>query len=62
MSGLDRMKTRANYTGYDLHDKANVDGKYKSFQAALKDSYQAEWITFNKGYENEERWRCLINP
>ena len=62
MSGLDRMKIRANYTGYNLHDNNNVDRKYKSFQAALKDSYQAEWITLNKGKENEQRYRCLINP
>lgn len=62
MSGLDRMKTRANYTGYDLHDKENVQGKYKSFLGALKNSYQAEWITLNRGQENEQKWRCLINP
>ena len=62
MSGLDRMKTRASYTGYDLHDNHNVTGKYKSFQSALKDSYQAEWITLNQGTPEEARWRCLINP
>lgn len=62
MSGLDRMKTRANYAGYDLHDNINVSGKYKSFQAALKNSYQAEWITLNKDSEQEQKWRCLINP
>ena len=62
MSGLDKMKIRAGYTGYDLHDNLNVSGKYKSFQAALKNSYQAEWITLDKGLENERRWRCLINP
>ena len=62
MSGLDRMRVRASYTGYDLHDNINVGGKYASFQAALKDSYQAEWIILNKGQENEQKWRCLINP
>ena len=62
MSGLDKMKIRASYTGYDLHDKNNVTGKYKSFQGALKDSYQAEWITLNQGTPEEVKWRCLINP
>ena len=61
MSGLDRMKTRASYDGYDLHDNWNVSGKYKSFKSALRDSYQAEWITLDKGKDNERRWRCLIN-
>lgn len=61
MSGLDRMKARAGYLGYDSADGRNVSGKYKSFQAALKNSYQAEWITLNKDSENEARWRCLIN-
>ena len=62
MSGLDRMKQRANYDGYDLHDGWNVSGKYKSFKAALSSSYQAEWITLDKGLPAERRWRCLINP
>lgn len=62
VSGLDRMRTRAEYTGYDIADGRNVTGKYKSFHAALKSSYQAEWITLNKGLNNEQRWRCLINP
>ena len=62
MSSLDRMKNRISYTGYDLHDKKNVREKYYSFCSALKNSYQAEWITLNKGKENETRWRCLINP
>jgi len=62
MSGLDLMKTRAEYTGYNSADNRNVKGKYKSFQSALKNSYQAEWITLNRGSENETRWRCLINP
>lgn len=62
MSGLDRMKVRANWKGYDLYDKRNVTGKYKSFQYALQNSYQAEQITLNRGKEAEARWRCLINP
>ena len=62
MSGLDRMKIRASYTGYDLHDKQFVSGKYRSFKDALKRSYQAEWITLDKGTEKERPYRCLINP
>lgn len=62
MSGLDRMILRAGYKGYDRQDDRNVTSKYKSFEAALKNSYQAEWITLDKGTENERRWRCLINP
>ena len=62
MSGLERMKQRVNYEGYDIADGRNVTGKYKSFKAALKNSYQAEWITLNKGEDTQARWRCLINP
>ena len=62
MSGLDRMKKRANYNGYDIHDTLNVTGKYKSFISSLRNSYQAEWVTLNENEENESRWRCLINP
>ena len=62
MSGLDQMRVRASYTGYDLQDKINVGGKYDSFKAALKNSYQAEWIVLNRGKDNEQQWRCLINP
>lgn len=62
MSGRDRMIKRLTYEGYDVADGRNVTGKYKSFKAALKNSYQAEWITLNEGKENEARWRCLINP
>ena len=53
---------RVNYTGYDTADGRNVSGKYKSFKAALKNAYQAEWITLNKDKAEEVRWRCLINP
>ena len=55
MSGLDRMKQRLMYDGGDV-DGRLVQGKYKSFRAALK-SYQGEWITFN-----DKIYRCLINP
>ena len=67
MSGLDRMKARVSYLGYDSADGRNVTGKYKSFQAALKNSYQAEWITLDKDLIDENgnslarRYRCLIN-
>ena len=62
MSGLDSMKVRGSWLGYDSFDGRNVDAKYKSFKSALQNSYQAEWITLNKDKENEQRWRCLINP
>lgn len=62
MSGLNNMLIRAGYKGYDRADDRNVTGKFKSFLAALKNSYQAEWITLNKGEESEKRQRCLINP
>lgn len=62
MNGLDAMKVRANYLGYDSADTRLVSGKLRSFHSALKNSYQAEWITLNKGTEKEARWRCLINP
>ena len=67
MSGLDRMKQRANYDGYNLHDNLNVEGKYKSFKSALRNSYQAEWITLDKDKIDENgnslarKYRCLIN-
>lgn len=48
------MKQRLVYDGGDV-DGRLVQGKYKSFRAALK-SYQGEWITF----ENKIH-RCLIN-
>jgi hypothetical protein len=62
MSGLNRMIQRVKYEGYNKADDRNVTGKYKSFKAALGNSYQAEWITLNRGSDNESRWRCLINP
>lgn len=56
------MKKRLEYLGGDT-DGRNVKGKLKSMLAALRDSYQAEWITLNE-YDEEKkaRWRCLINP
>lgn len=53
---LDNMKTRIMIAG-GTQDGRNVKGKLKSMQSALKNSYQAEWITFNK-----KKCRCLINP
>ena len=55
MSGLERMKQRLTMRGGDP-DGRIVKDKYKTFLGALKDSYQAEWITFN-----DKKWRCLIN-
>lgn len=57
MRSLDKMKMRVSYEGYDLHDNSLVKDKYKSFKAALKNAYHAEWITFNNN-----KYRCLINP
>lgn len=56
------MKKRIQYAGGDA-DGRNVKGKYKSMLGALRNSYQAEWITLNE-YDEEKkaRWRCLINP
>lgn len=50
------MKKRLQFAGGDA-DGRIVKGKLNSFHAALNNSYQAEWITFNG-----ERYRCLINP
>lgn len=59
---LETMKKRLEYLGGDT-DGRNVKGKLKSMLAALRDSYQAEWITLNEyDEENKTRWRCLINP
>lgn len=57
------MKKRLEYTGYDSQDGRNVKGKYDSFASALKNSYQAEWITLDERTNKENpKWRCLINP
>lgn len=53
---LENMKKRLEFAGGDA-DGRNVKGKLDSFHSTLKDSYQAEWITFN-----EKKYRCLINP
>ena len=56
------MRKRLDYIGGDA-DGRNVKGKLKSMLGALKNSYQAEWITLNEyDEENKQRWRCLINP
>lgn len=50
------------YAGGDANGR-NVKGKLKSMLGALKNSYQAEWVTLNEyDEENKARWRCLINP
>ena len=61
-NSYERMKMRAGWEGYDVLDGRNVTAKYKSFKAALSNSYQAEWITMDKDKDTEARWRCLINP
>lgn len=55
------MKKRLEHAGGDANNR-NVQGKLRSFHAALKDSYQAEKITLHKGEENEKQVLCLINP
>jgi len=61
-NSYERMKMRAGWEGYDVLDGRNITAKYKSFKAALSNSYQAEWITMDKDKDTEARWRCLINP
>ena len=56
MSGLDNMKMRVQSAGGDA-DGRLAKGKLKSLQSALKNSYQAEWITLN-----DKVYRCLMNP
>lgn len=63
MSGLDRMKKRMEWEGGATSDGRNVKGKLLSFNSALWNSYQAEWITLDSEEgENKTRYRCLINP
>ena len=59
MTGLDRMKKRMTWKGRggSTQDDRNVSAKWRSFNASLGNSYQAEDITFN-----EQQCRCLINP
>jgi len=61
MSGLDRMKQRLKYLGYDKADDRNVKGKLDSFHSALKNGYNPEWITLNPDTDKAQKWRCLIN-
>lgn len=56
MAGLDNMKQRLAFSGGN-RDGLLVKGKLNSLNLSLQNSYQAEWITFNK-----KRHRCLINP
>ena len=53
MSSLDRMKQRLEFAGGDA-DGRNVKGKLTSFHSALKNSYQAEWITLNRDLVDDE--------
>ena len=52
---LNNLRTRVEYMGENRDERLNA-GKLKSLQAALKDSYQAEWITLR-----DNPYRCLIN-
>ena len=54
---LETMKARMNAIGGSTTDGRINDGKLKSLHSAMKNSYQAEWITYNK-----QKHRCLINP
>ena len=56
MSGIDNRRIRLQHAGGDA-DGRNVEGKLRSFHSALKNSYQAEWITYK-----DTKYRCLINP
>jgi hypothetical protein len=59
---IETMKKRMTFAGGDA-DGRNAQGKLKSMLGALKNSYQAEWVTLNEDdEENKSRWRCLINP
>ena len=57
MSALDDMKKRASFNGYEYHDNKLVSGKLRSLTQAMRNSYQAEYITYNN-----QTFRCLINP
>lgn len=54
---LDLMRARMNAIGGSTSDGRINDGKLKSLRSAMKNSYQAEWITYN-----DITHRCLINP
>ena len=61
MRGLDMMKTRIGFLGEGA-DERLVEGKLRSMHAALENSYQAEWVIFNKGTSNKRKFKALINP
>ena len=61
MRGLDMMKTRISFLGEGA-DERLVEGKLRSMHAALENSYQAEWVIFNKGTSHERKFKALINP
>ena len=61
MRGLDMMKTRIGFLGEGA-DERLVDGKLRSMHAALENSYQAEWVIFNKGTSHKRKFKALINP
>ena len=61
MRGLDMMKTRISFLGEGA-DERLVEGKLRSMHAALENSYQAEWVIFNKGTSHKRKFKALINP
>ena len=61
MRGLDMMKTRIGFLGEGV-DERLVEGKLRSMHAALENSYQAEWVIFNKGTSHKRKFKALINP
>ena len=61
MRGLDMMKTRIDFLGEGA-DERLVEGKLRSMHAALENSYQAEWVIFNKGTSHKRKFKALINP
>ena len=61
MRGLDMMKIRIGFLGEGA-DERLVEGKLRSMHAALENSYQAEWVIFNKGTSHERKFKALINP
>lgn len=54
---LETMRARMNAIGGSTTDGRINDGKLRSLQSAMKNSYQAEWITYQ-----DKTCRCLINP
>ena len=60
MRGLDMMKTRIGFLGEGA-DERLVEGKLRSMHAALENSYQAEWVIFNKGTSHKRKFKALIN-